>query len=117
MIRRGLVAAWAVLDTADVSAFAAYGATYTRETATFYQVGMGMKYEPFTARESKLAALWDDASVAAKEATYGSYNAAPLDFALRPCEDSGMTLEEARRLKGKADQARAVHNAVMKSRS
>lgn len=27
MIRRGLVAAWAVLDAAGVSAFAAYGAT------------------------------------------------------------------------------------------
>jgi hypothetical protein len=116
MIQRGLVAAWAVFDAAGVSAFRAHGATYTRETATFYQVGMGMTYEPFTAHESKLAALWDDASIAAKETVYGSYNAAPICVALHPSEDGGMTLEEARRLMAADRKARAIHNAVMKHR-
>lgn len=75
---------------------------------------MGMTYEPFTAHESKLAATWDDASWGSREACYaGDVDRAPLDFALHPCDDGGMTLEEARRLR---EAGRAVHNAVMKSR-
>ncbi len=112
MIQRGLVAAWAVFDAAGVSAREAAAATATRETATFYLVGLEMEYEPFTAQQAKLAALWDDADNAAAKAMYGDYDSAPLDFALHPCDDGGMTLEEARRLMA----ARAVHNAVLKSR-
>jgi hypothetical protein len=109
MIRRGLVAAWAVLDAAGASAFDAYAATYTREAATFYQVGMRMKYEPFTPSESKLAARWDDAGIVAAEAIYGDEYSAPLDFDLLPRKDVGMTLEEARRLMAADRKARAVH--------
>jgi hypothetical protein len=47
---------------------------------------------------------------------YGDYDRAPLDFALQPCDDGGMTLEEARRLMAADRKARAVHNAVMKHR-
>jgi hypothetical protein len=74
---------------------------------------MGMKYEPFTAHESKLTATWDDAGIAAAEAIYGDEYSAPLDFDLLPCDDGGMTLEEARRLMAAGE---AVHNAVMKHR-
>jgi hypothetical protein len=117
MIRRGVVAAWTVIEAAGASALDAYDATDIREVATFYQVGCGEDYAPFTDQKSKLAATWDDAEIAAAKAMYADQDSAPLDFALHPCEAGGMTLEQARGLKRAADRkARAVHNAVMKHR-